>query len=89
MDKILFYYLCAINLLCFIMMGIDKHKATNHKWRIPEFWLMFLAIIGGSFGGIMAIGIFHHKTKHKKFYVGMPIIFLIELAAILLYIYFR
>ncbi len=73
-------YIVAVNLLGFAAMGIDKLKAKKHAWRIPEATLFSIAIIGGSLGSIIGMRVFHHKTKHKKFTVGLPLIFLLELA---------
>jgi len=70
----------VINLVTFIVYGIDKSKAKKHLWRIPEATLIGLALIGGSIGALLGMRLFHHKTKHVKFYVGVPAIFMIEIA---------
>jgi uncharacterized membrane protein YsdA (DUF1294 family) len=54
-------------------MGVDKYKAKNRLWRIKEATLFMYAIIGGSVGSILGMYVFHHKTKHTKFVVGMPL----------------
>ncbi len=59
-------YLIIINIINFIMFGIDKAKAKKNKWRIPESTLLGLSLIGGSLGGIMAMTSFRHKTKKRK-----------------------
>lgn len=71
-------YFVIINLLAFCMYGIDKQKAVRGKWRIPEKTLLFLAVIGGSVGAFFGIRLFHHKTKHPKFYIGVPLIFVVQ-----------
>ena len=76
-------YLIIINIINFIMFGIDKVKAKKNKWRIPESTLLGLSLIGGSLGGIMAMTSFRHKTKKKKFTIGMPILLLINIATII------
>ena len=73
-------YLVIINVIAFVVYGIDKRKAKKHLWRIPEATLIGLAFIGGSVGAFLGMRIFHHKTKHIKFYVGVPAIFMIEIA---------
>ncbi len=73
-------YLILINLVTVIVFGVDKRKAINHKWRIPEKTLFLLAIIGGSIGAIAGMYTFRHKTKHWYFVVGMPLILIIQLA---------
>ena len=66
--------LIIINLITFLLYGIDKLKAKKGKWRISEATLLLLAIIGGSIGAWLGIKIWHHKTLHKKFIYGIPLI---------------
>lgn len=70
----LWLYLLVMNAVCYAAMGIDKYKAVHRKWRIPEKTLFLLAILGGSAGGIIGMTFFRHKTLHKKFSVGFPLI---------------
>ena len=74
------YYLLAINVVAFIMYGIDKYKAKKAKWRIPEATLLLLDVLGGSIGAWMGMKVWHHKTMHKKFKYGIPAILLIQIA---------
>ena len=74
------YYLLGINLLTFFVYGIDKWKARRDKWRVPEATLLMLAALGGSVGALLGMSVFHHKTKHKKFLIGVPLILLAQLA---------
>ena len=67
-------YLIIINALGFLLMLADKIKARKKKWRIPEASLMGVAAIGGSFGSLMGMLTFRHKTKHPKFTVGIPLL---------------
>ena len=71
------YYLLIINIITFIIYGIDKYKSIKHKYRISEATLIILAIIGGSIGAFFGMIIFHHKTKKKKFIITIPIIMLL------------
>ena len=71
--------LVGMNLITFIVYGIDKRKAKKRLWRIPEATLIGLALMGGSVGAFLGMRLFHHKTKHIKFYVGVPAIFIIEI----------
>ena len=73
-------YLIIINVLTFIVYGIDKYKAKHAKWRIPEATLLLLAAIGGSIGAWCGMKVWHHKTMHKKFLYGVPVIFLLPAA---------
>lgn len=67
-------YLIAFNTASFIMMGIDKNAAIKGNYRIPERTLMALAAFGGSLGAITGMLVFRHKTKHKKFVIGVPLL---------------
>lgn len=60
-------YVLLINLLLFLLMGIDKRAAKRKKWRIPERRLLTLGIIGGGIGGILGMLVFHHKTHRIYF----------------------
>ena len=73
-------YLVLINLLTFIVYGIDKLKAKKGKWRIPESTLLLLALMGASVGAWLGIKVWHHKTLHKKFKYGIPFIFILQIA---------
>ena len=82
--KIAFIYLAIINVVTFFVYGIDKLKAKRSKWRIPEATLLGLAVIGGSIGAWLGMKVWHHKTLHKKFKYGVPLILLVQIALILL-----
>lgn len=77
--KELTIYFVFINVLTFLLYGIDKWKARRGKWRIPEETLIWLVIVGGSIGALLGMYLFRHKTKHKKFTLGIPAIFLIQM----------
>lgn len=76
-------YFVVINIVGFVIMGIDKAKAKANAWRIPEKTLLFIALIGGSIGVWLGMEIFRHKTKHWYFKYGVPAIFLVEFLAFL------
>ena len=76
----LLYYLAFISLLLFVLMGVDKAKAKRGSRRVPEATLFFLAVVGGSLGGLLGMAAFRHKTLHKSFRIGFPVIFLCQLA---------
>ncbi len=80
MTTYLLYYLAAVSLLLFVLMGVDKAKARRGARRVPEATLFFLAVLGGSLGGIFGMAAFHHKTLHRSFRIGFPVIFLCQLA---------
>ena len=80
MTTYLLYYLAAVNFLLFVLMGVDKAKARRGARRVPEATLFFLAVLGGSLGGIFGMAVFHHKTLHRSFRIGFPAILLCQLA---------
>ena len=84
MAETLLYYLIAINIVTLIVYGIDKVKAMKGKWRISEATLLILAAIGGSIGALLGMKVWHHKTMHKKFKYGLPLILLAQIALIAL-----
>lgn len=75
-------YLILVNAAAFLFMLIDKSKAKRGAWRIPERTLLGSAILGGSLGAITAMYLFHHKTKHSKFAIGIPVILIIQIIVI-------
>ena len=82
--QIIIIYLIVINVVTFFLYGIDKWKAKRSKWRIPEVTLLGLAVIGGSIGAWLGMKVWHHKTQHKKFKYGLPLILLAQIALIAL-----
>ena len=72
--KLLYVYLCIINVVSLLFMLVDKRKAIKRRWRIPEKTLLGICAIGGSLGGIIGMYLFRHKTRHLKFSLGLPLI---------------
>ncbi|OCA92299.1 DUF1294 domain-containing protein [Pseudobacillus wudalianchiensis] len=72
-------YFILINLVSYMVMGNDKRKAKQGKWRIRESTLWLLALIGGAVGNWVAMQTYRHKTKHLSFKYGMPVLALIDL----------
>jgi uncharacterized membrane protein YsdA (DUF1294 family) len=86
--RIIIYHLAAINLLTFIVYGLDKYKAKHKKWRTPEATLLILSALGGSPAALLAMYLFRHKTLHNKFRFGVPIILLLQTALAIYLIFF-
>ncbi len=78
-------YLLLINALGLLLMLLDKQFAKKHRRRIPEATLMAVAALGGSAGSLAGMYLFRHKTRHPKFYLGIPL-FLFLQAALALYL---
>ena len=87
MIRILIYYLLAVNVVTFLVYGVDKLKAKKGKWRIPESTLLLMAAVGGSVGAWLGMSLWRHKTQHKKFKFGVPAIFVVQMA-LSAYIYY-
>ncbi|OYP67354.1 DUF1294 domain-containing protein [Prevotella sp. P2-180] len=75
-------FLLAINIATFLLYGIDKYKAKKNKWRISEATLLTMAAIGGSIGAWAGMRLWHHKTMHKKFKYGIPVIIIMQIALV-------
>ena len=92
MNKTVIYsiliYLAAINIVTFFLYGIDKMKAKKSMWRIPESTLLWCAAAGGSLGAMLGMKVWHHKTLHKKFTIGVPAIIVAQLLLVGAIVYF-
>ena len=71
-------YLIFINVLTFIIFFMDKSKAKTKMWRIPEYILITVSLLGGGIGALMSMVIFKHKLSKKKFYIGIPSIIVLN-----------
>ena len=89
LTHILLLYLVAVNLVTFFIYGIDKFKSKRAKWRVPEATLLGLAAVGGNIGAWLGMKLWHHKTLHKKFRYGIPLIFIAHIAIVLLLVWGR
>lgn len=76
---ILIIYLVLINIAGFIIMGLDKRKAINGQWRIPEKTFFIVSAVGGSLGSWIGMYVFHHKTQHWYFVVFIPVILVLQI----------
>ena len=76
------YYLLAINIVSFFLYGIDKYKAKKGRWRISEATLLMIVVIGGSIGAWIGMRLWHHKTMHKKFKYGIPVIIIMQVCLV-------
>ncbi len=85
MIALLLSCIIAVNVITFVVYGIDKLKAKKGKWRVPEATLLLLAIVGGSAGAWCGVKVWHHKTMHVKFKYGIPLIMAMH-AVLLVYL---
>lgn len=78
--KYLLYYLLAVNVLGACAVFLDKWKAKHGRWRIRERTIFLWCAAGGCPLVYGAMRLCHHKTLHKRFMIGIPLIFCAQLA---------
>ena len=83
--KIFLWYFALINLILLLVMGWDKFSARRDMRRVPEKTLFTLAIIGGATGGTLGMYAFRHKTRHRAFAIGFPLLAAVQ-CALLVYL---
>lgn len=69
----------ALNIISFFLCGLDKYKAQRGLWRIPEKSFLLMAAACGAGGILVGMKVFHHKTRHPLFTIGMPLLLLFNL----------
>ncbi len=77
-------YFILINIISAIVTIYDKRAAVKHKWRVRESTLLFLSLLGGSIGMYITMLLIRHKTRHIKFMLLIPLIFILQCAAVYL-----
>ena len=83
MIALLLFCIIGVNVITFVVYGIDKLKAKKGKWRVPETTLLLLAIVGGSVGAWCGVKVWYHKTMHLKFKYGIPLIMAVQVGLLL------
>lgn len=81
-QKLWILYLVVINVIAFILYGMDKKKAMKKKWRIPEKTLIGIAVLGGGLGALLGMNVWHHKTKKWKFKILVPLFLLLWIVGV-------
>jgi uncharacterized membrane protein YsdA (DUF1294 family) len=89
--EIFLIYLLVVNIFGFLTIGYDKYKARRKSWRIPEKRFFWIGLVGGAVGIYTGMQLFRHKTQHKKFIYGMPLLILVNLTLLgyALFMYYR
>lgn len=85
---LLWVYLGIVNVTGFILPAVDKRRAKKDRWRIRESTLFLISALGGSVAMYISMRLFHHKTKHKRFMIGIPVIIVLQLGAVFAVWYF-
>ena len=73
-------WLAVVNLTGLVLMAADKSRARRGRWRVPERMLFLTALLGGAAGSWAWMYLFHHKTRHWYFVLGMPLILACQIA---------
>lgn len=81
-------YFILISAASFIITVHDKRAAQKGAWRVPEKTLFITAALGGALAMYLTMRSIHHKTLHKRFMIGLPIIFVLQIVAVCLLFYF-
>ena len=87
LDATLLLGVALANTVAFALMGIDKHRARQGSWRIPEGTLLLWCALFGSVGGWLGMRTFRHKTRHTKFTIAVPLMALLQLVLLIVYFY--
>lgn len=87
--SILIWYLSVINFTTWAAYGLDKGRAKSGKWRIPERTLLLLALIGGSLGALEGMIMFRHKTRKPKFFISVPVMFVVHCVIVAMLVYMK
>ena len=80
MIQVILVLLAVVNLVAFVLYGVDKLKAKKGAWRIPEATLLLVAALGGSLGALLGMELFRHKTKHWQFKILVPLFLILHIA---------
>lgn len=86
--KLIFLYLTVISIISVIVCVADKSRAKKGKWRIKESTLFLLSALGGSAAMYITMRVIHHKTLHKRFMIGIPLIIIIQVMLLISVRYF-
>lgn len=81
-------YFGCVSIVGFILPAVDKRRAKKDKWRIRESTLFLISALGGSVAMYISMRLFHHKTKHKRFMIGIPVIIVLQIAVCVAVWYF-
>lgn len=85
--KLVISYLLIMNAVGFSLMLADKYKAKKKLWRIRESTLLGIALLGGSAGCLLGMYTVRHKTRHRKFTLGIPLILSVQIGLLVLYVF--
>ncbi len=87
MDKYLIIYVVALNLISSILCFADKKAAVKGYWRVSEKTLFIVSLLGGAPLMYLSMRLFHHKTRHKRFMIGLPVIIIFQVLSAAFFLY--
>lgn len=76
------FYFSIVSLFAIVLTIYDKRAAVKRRWRVPEATLLIVSAIGGSVAMLLTMLLIRHKTRHLKFMLGIPVIIILQLAAV-------
>lgn len=80
-------WIVFISVLTTAVTVADKIRATKGRFRISEKTLFILALSGGSLAEYVTMKLIRHKTLHKRFMLGLPLIIIFQFVSIMLVFY--
>ena len=82
-------YLVAVSLWAVIITVCDKRAAIRHpERRVREATLFAVSALGGSLAMLLTMLSIRHKTLHKRFMIGIPLIIAVQIASVVALVYF-
>ena len=73
-------YFAAVSIISAVVCTADKRRAVKGKWRVKESTLFLLCALGGSAAMYITMRLIRHKTLHKRFMIGIPLIIAVQIA---------
>lgn len=75
-----------LNITAFYLMALDKARARTRKRRVPERVFFLLALAGATPGVLAGMYVFRHKTRHRSFFLGVPVILFVQILAFVCFV---
>ena len=81
-------YFAAVSIISAVVCAADKRRAVKGKWRVSESTLFLLCALGGSAAMYITMRLIRHKTLHKRFMIGIPLIVVVQVVLLIGLIYY-
>ncbi len=76
-------WVIIVNVVAVTITFFDKKLAQLQQQRISEKTLFLVAVLGGAIGEYLVMLKIRHKTLHKKFMIGLPVIATIQIVSLI------